>query len=272
MYRKLYFLYVFTLGVMSCGTRDPSPDKTPQDLVGVWDLMNEQNKCIERYVFNADGTFSFYDNDGQSNGAYNLKEGKKLGLFHTGRKASYLPFELVGDGRLVVFKSAANNYYVRVPKDYETRVQCPSKEVLPPMPPTIPTTDPCTNNKCPPVCPPAPQPCPTPCPPCPPDKPCPPCPKPEPTPVPPPTPKPEPLPPVPQPAPKKCSCSCECTIGNVTEFKSIPFKEYELLCHRPKPIPVPPPAPTPCPPEKPCPAPQPQLPQSCKCTCNSECN
>lgn len=215
----------------SCGVREPKKDLTKDNLMGVWDNMSN-NKCYERYVFYRNDTFSFFDKSGNSQGSFNLSP-NKMGLYHQGMAADYLPFQLTSDGRMSVFKNGNYKYYVKVPDAYAAKVECPGEIPDPDDGGGEPAPEP--TDPCPPTPNPVPNPCPTATP----------------------TPLPRPVPTVtPLPVPPKCECTCDCD-PNPTMIYGYGFDNLE--CGRRYPLPVPPPpAQQPCPP---CPDKQ------CKCTC-----
>lgn len=112
---------------MSCGIREPSIDRTAEALLGVWDNMGNK-VCYERYIFYKGDTFAFYNRRGVSTGSYNLNlEQKKLGLYHQAASADYMPFVLLNDGRMQVFRDGQYKNFIKVPMQYAGKVECPGE-------------------------------------------------------------------------------------------------------------------------------------------------
>ena len=225
--------------VMGCGTRGPKADDTPSRLLGVWDNMTEK-KCNERYAFYSGNTFQYFDEKVNATGSYNFEK-NKLGLFNAKESADYLPFEIMGDGRMSIFKNGQYKLYVKVPMDYATKNPCPGDIPDPDdgggdYPPKTPKPTPTKTPKPEPTS--EPQPCPTL--------------------------TPTPIPPNPNP----CCCCCNTNTsgqnpnggwGNNGGWESDNFVTRECFGKPPVPPPQPPPPKPPVPPTEP-PTQKPPLP------------
>lgn len=119
-------LLLFAL-VAGCGVRPEKEraDRTAELIIGVWDALDgEPTKCNERLTINEDNTFWWFEAKRDFTGTYILNGEQITFLFTT--KPSEIVQITVDEKFLGVFRSGIQTRYTKVPREYATKMPCPS--------------------------------------------------------------------------------------------------------------------------------------------------